>query len=304
MDDRGRDRDKGKGKTGKSAKSGKPGPTKPAHLLTFTGDEIASLVESPQLVRWGGVDADHVHYLATLIAAQGQQTPVIVRRLPDSGHGHELIAGRHRRAAILRINTSPAEYGLPAPIPLLAVARKMSDESAIRVSFAENTGRPLTCMDLAHTAEALAAPPLDWPMKTIASVMSTPHHRISPSRVSQLRSLMRLPERIQAMLHAKKLPESVARAILRLGMDDAAMEVVADQLVDGTLRAGEIVAMANEARRDDGKKVKRTMFDLRGKLDEIGTGPAMDLLAWLDGEFPGERGDEIVEGIFAEAGGR
>lgn len=272
---------------------------KPPRLLVLTGDEISSLRESPQLVRWGGVDPDHVHYLATLIAAQGQQSPVVVRRVDGE---YELIAGRHRRAAVLRINTSPGEYGLTSPVPLLAVSRKLSDEAAIRASFAENTGRPLTCMDLAHTAESLAA--LEWPTKTIAAVMSTPHHRISPSRVSQLRSLMRLPERIQAMLHAKSLPESAARAILRLGMDDSAMETVADQLIEGTLRAGEIVAWGNEARRGDGKKVKRTMYDLRTMLEEIagetGSAKAADMLSWLDGEFAGEKGDEIVRGIFAD----
>lgn len=266
-----------------------------ATAYRFSGDEIATLAESPQLVRWGGLTEGHVAWLATDIAARGQQTPVLVRRAADGKP--ELVAGRHRRAAILRINADPVAYGLPAEtsVPLLAVYRELSDEEAIRSSFAENTGRPLTCMDLAQTAAQLSR--LDWPNKMIAETLSTSHKRITPSRVSQLKDLIRLPTRVQMALHQGTLPESAARAMLRLQLNAATMEMMATQLEEGEIKAGDITALANDARRQAGKMIRRTLYELKTKLDEIGTAKAMDLLAWMDGEL---KSDKRVEEIFAE----
>lgn len=267
-----------------------------ATAYRFSGDEIATLAESPQLVRWGGLTEEHVAWLATDIAARGQQTPVLVRRSDDGKP--ELVAGRHRRAAILRVNADPAAYGLEpdASIDLLAHYRELSDDVAvIKSSFAENTGRPLTCMDLAQGAYQLSE--LGWPNKVIAETLSTSHKRITPSRVSQLKDLMQLPERVQMALHQGRLPESAARAMLRLQLNATTMEMMATQLEEGEIKAGDITALANDARRQAGKMIRRTLYELKTKLDEMGTAKAMDLLAWMDGEL---KSDKRVEEIFAE----
>lgn len=273
---------------------------KRADMFRFEGEEINNLAESPQLVRWegggdiGGVDLAHVDYLAADIAQHGQQAPVLVRRRADGRP--ELIAGRHRKAAIVKINADPGAYGLPGPIPLAAVYKDLNDVEAIGASFAENTGKPLTCMDLAHTAAQLARV-MDWSNARIAALLSTPHHPCSPSRVSQLRSLIRLPMRLQRMLHSGAVPESVARAMFRLGVDAEEMEQLSRELEAGALKGSEITSRANAERRAAGKKVKRTIVDLRNKLAELGTAPSLDLLSWLDGDICS---DERVAEIFAE----
>lgn len=272
------------------------GATATRAAYIFEGDEIASLAESPQLARWGGLNDPHVEWLATDIAARGQQTPVLVRRSSDGLP--ELVAGRHRRAAILRINANPKAYGLPkkASVPLHAVYRELTDEEAIRASLSENTGKPLTCMDLSHAATQLYKV-LGWSNKQIAETLTTPHYRLSPSRVSQLRDLTRLPARVQRSLHEGALPESSARAMLRLELKPRAMEMLADQLESGEIKAADITALANDARRKAGKQIRRTMFELKAKLDEIGSAKSMDLLAWLDGEL---KSDDRVEEILGE----
>lgn len=197
---------------------------------------------------------------------------------------------------MLKINADPAAYGLPGPVPLKATYADLDDIGSVIASFIENTGKPLTCMDLAHTANQLFNL-MDWSNAEIAAVLTTPHHPVSASRVSQLRALIRLPMRLQRQLHAGSVPESVARAMLRLGVDSAEMERLAEELESGRIKGSEITSEANDKRRASGKKVKRSINDLRAKLIELGTAPSLDLLSWLEGDICS---DERVNEIFKE----
>lgn len=270
-----------------------PGASRGSSTYKFEGEEIASLAVSPQLVRWGELDEEHVDFLAADIAKRGQQAPGLVRKRADGQP--ELIAGRHRRAAVQLINADPSLYGLPGPIPFIAVYRELGDEDAIRASFAENTGKPLTVMDLAHAATRFSA--FEWPNDKIASIISTPWHKVTPARVSQLKAYIRLPYRVQSLLHRSTIPESCARAMLVMGLDGEAMEEMAGQIERGEMRPGEVVALAGKKQREKGKRARRSIKDVRELCERVGTGKALDFLSWLDGEL---KGDEGVERIFAD----
>lgn len=266
------------------------GASRGSSTYKFEGDEIANLTVSPQLVRWEELDQDHVDFLALDIALHGQQSPGLVRR--GANGKPELVAGRHRRAAILKINEDPTAYSLPAPIPFIATYQALDEESAIRASFAENTGKPLSIMDLAHAATRFSA--FDWDNAKIASIISTPWHKVSAARVSQLKAYMRLPRAVQRLLHRGELPESAARAMLTMGLDSDAMVEMIE-----TLKPGEIIAESKRSQRAKGKKARRSLLDVRETLERIGTDKAMDMLSWLDGEV---KEDTRIEEIFADEG--
>ena len=247
----------------------------------FIGDEIAKLEESPQVARWGGTDNEHVAFLAQEIAAHGQTTPVLIRKRADGAP--ELVAGRHRKAAIMLINEDPSQYGLPGPVPLKAVYVDLDEEEAFRASIVENTGRPLTCMDLAHAAVQMSKV-LDWEGAQIAEALTTSFRKVSPSRVSQLKALNSLPMSIKRRLHKGTLKESVARAMLRLQLPAEELEDLAKRLEDGEIKPAQITAMANKKRRGEGKKVKRSLSELLSLLEELGTNASADVYNWLNGD--------------------
>ena len=252
-----------------------------ADAFKFVGDDIAKLEESPQVARWGGVDNEHVVFLAQEIAAHSQTTPVLIRKRADGAP--ELVAGRHRRAAVLLINEDPGAYGLPGPVPLKATYADLDEEEAFRASVVENTGRPLTCMDLAHAAIQMSKV-LDWEGAKIAEALTTSFRKVSPSRVSQLKALNGLPMSIKRRLHKGTLKESVARAMLRLQLSGEELEKLAKQLEDGEIKPAEITAMANKKRRGEGKKVKRSLSELLALLEELGTNASAELYNWLSGD--------------------
>jgi ParB-like chromosome segregation protein Spo0J len=262
---------------------------------TIPPADIASLQEFAQVGRWGELNQAHVDYLAVEIARDGQRAPVLVRTGPNGKP--ELVAGRHRKAAVLQINGDLETYGRTEPLPLFYVLQEMDDMAAAQAAFAENTGLPLTCMDLAKAVMSYSN--MGWNDEKIAQTLNAPHHKVSKTRVSQLRSLIRLPHSIQESLHRGTMPESAARALIALQIDREEMETIAEKLRKGEMRAAELSSRAAQERRAKGKRVKRTINDLRVKLDDLSTQKSLDFLAWLDGEV---NDDEVVDEIFAEEG--
>jgi ParB family chromosome partitioning protein len=259
----------------------------------FEGEEIANLAEFQQ-IRFGGLDEDQVESLARKIAREGQRRNVLVRKRADGQP--ELVDGRNRKAAILRINANLSEYGVPRPLPLLATYRAMSDEEAARAAFGENNdGLPIKFMDLAISAARFEN--FGWDRPTIAAVMSTPHRPITPARISQLLALVPLPRPVQDALHSGALPESVARQMIRLKLGATEMERVSREVIAGRMKAADLTSEANSRRRSEGRKLKRTLPDLRARLTALGTDRAMDMLAWLNGDVPGE---DAIDGLFAD----
>lgn len=269
------------------------GATRGSSTYKFEGDEIENLAVSPQLVRWEELDEAHVEDLAWKIAKEKQIQPVIVRKAANGKP--ELVAGRHRRAAILRINEDLQKYGQSAPLPLKAVFIEMDDEDAIRASFQENTGKPPTVMDLAKAAANFSR--LEWDNQKIASTLSTPWQRVSAARVSQLKSYIRLPYKVQSMLHRGILPESAARAMLTMGLDAESMEELAWQVERGEMKPGEIIAESKKSQRAKGKKARRSIADVRELLERLRTDRANRFLDWLDGTL---KEDTSIEQIFAD----
>lgn len=269
------------------------GASRGSSTYKFEGPEIEALAVSPQLVRWEELDQDHVDFLALDIAKHGQQSPGLVRR--GANGKPELVAARHRRAAVLKINADPGAYGLPGPIPFIATYQALDEESAIRASFAENTGKPLTVMDLAQAASRFSA--FDWDNTKIASIISTPWHKVSAARVSQLKSYIRLPHKVQSLLHRGLLPESAARAMLTMGLDAEAMTEMVEQVERGFMKPGEIVAESKRNQRAKGKRARRSNLDLRELLEGMESEKADKMLDWLDGTL---KSDEEIRKIFAD----
>ena len=268
-------------------------PVKNQKTLRFTGQEIIDLRESAQVGRWG-IDQEHVESLALLIAKDGRQlVPVGVRKGADGKP--ELVFGRHRKHAIIFINSNLEMFGLTEPFPLLYVYVNLSEEQAIKACISENRGKPLTIVDLAHMATSLES--LGWDNGRIAEAMSTPWNKVSPVRVSQLKRYITLPHPTLVKLDKGLIPESAAKALFKVAVDRANMIELSEKLERGEIKAGDLIREANAKSRERGKKVRRSIIDLKEKLIDIGTGPALDLLGWLDGEHNDE--DRLNE-IFAE----
>lgn len=267
-------------------------PSKSQRILKFEGEEIKRLQEVPQIGRWSppgksGLNDEHVQFLAKDIAKNGQRQPVGCKKGPSGDP--LLFMGRHRKAAILLINEDPSKWegplGTPLtePLPLLYIYQNLSDEEAIDASIKENTGLPLSVVDLAATAAKLDRV-LGYSNDRIAEILSTPHHRVSPSKVIILKSYMRLPISILTRLHSRQISEGVAKAMLHLRMDAQAMEEMAGELEAGRITPGQIIAMEAEESRKRGRKRRRSIKDVYELLADIDSTDSDDFKGWLDGD--------------------
>ncbi len=255
------------------------GATRSGTEYSFAGDEIDTLRAIDQ-IRWEELTPDHVDELAKSIAEVGQQDPVLVRLAADGKP--ELVAGRHRRAAILQINADPGVYGVPGPLRMSAVFRDLDDEQALIAAYSENAHtRPLTVIDLAHTAHRFKA--FEWTDKRIAEAMTTSHYRITQPRVSQLLKLHRAPHAIKQALHGGAIKESAVRSILATGRPPADMVTLAEGIASGELTVRQLTERNASDKRADGAVVKRTLAEVEGFLKSLDTHNAGLLLSWING---------------------
>lgn len=255
------------------------GATRSGTEYLFAGDEIAALRAIDQ-IRWEQLTPDHVDELAKSIAAVGQQDPILVRLAADGKP--ELVAGQHRRAAILQINADPSVYGAPGPLRMSAVFRDLDDEQALLAAYSENAHtRPLTAVDLAHTAHRFKA--FDWTDKRIAEAMTTSHDRITQPRISQLLKLHRAPHAIKQALHGGAINESAVRAILATGRPPDEMIILAEGVAAGEMTVRQIAESNADEKRTGGKVVKRTLAEVESFLRALDTHDAGLLLSWING---------------------
>lgn len=263
----------------------------------FKGEEIRNLRVSPNLVRFEEVDQAYVLDLARRIAKEGQIQPGIVRISSDGLP--ELIAGRHRKEAILLINDNLSQFERESPLEFNCVLRECSEEEAIQVSWQENTGKPPTVMDMAKTAVNLSR--MGHENSSIAQKMSTDWRKVSIGRVGELINFHNLlPHSIQLMLHRGTLKEATARALLRLKVGSEELEALAGDIVSGKVKPAAITRKANEQRREKGKVIRRNIGEIRLALENVGTDRALNLLAWIDGQVTT---DEILEQILSDEPG-
>lgn len=233
-------------------------------------------------------DLGDVEELARRIAADGQLQPGIVRR--DSEGFPVLVAGYRRLAAIKLINATAGHFGAPDALPFLAVFRSLNEDGALVLNLRENLDRKdLSPVDLAHAAAHLEA--LGWERKRIADAM-----RCTAAHVGSLLSLLELPGSIVTMAHRGEVPVSAALAMRKLPRPK--VESLAERLATGEVTPQIVIREAKAEKRAAGKRLGRTLAEVKEFLGSLSTAPAADFLSWIDGETTIEDGD--VSWIFED----
>lgn len=194
--------------------------------------------------------------LVVSIREIGVLQPIVVRPIPGAPDGsprYELIVGERRLRATKQI-------GL-ATIP--AVIKSTADEDMLRDALLENLHRAnLNALEEASAYQQLLA--------DFGITQEQLGERIGRSRpqITNTLRLLRLPPSVQKRVAAGVLSPGHARAILAAG-DAAAMERLADKIVneDLSVRAAEAAAGRLSARRP--RVAKPTAGKRQGQLDEI-----------------------------------
>lgn len=191
-------------------------------------------------------DADKLDELAASIREQGVLQPVIVRRAADDGY--ELIAGERRWRAAGR-----AGY---QEIP--ALIKDCSDRDALKVSLVENVQRE----DLDPLEEAEAYSRLVREHGLTQEEVGQAVGR-SRSAITNAMRLLKLPEKILAMLADGRLTAGHARALMTLKDDRDQLELAIELNKRGA-SVREAEARARMLNRSKGKieKPKKTAADM------------------------------------------
>lgn len=212
---------------------------------TFDPQEIEALAVEDQKVRFG-TDQDHVDELAKSIASKGQRTPCLIRL--DVNNNPILVAGRHRRLAVLQINNNLKSYGLTEPLALKATLITADDEESLQAAYDENTGLKLSIVDLAVAAAAFQAQHEDWDSQRIAEAMSHANHKVTRQMAARLLRIARMPKAIKDALHTNKIKVSTANHLAKLP-DESAMIASLNEILDGAKKEGDAVKAIKETHR-------------------------------------------------------
>lgn len=181
-----------------------PNPYQPR--TTFNEEALAELTES--------------------IRASGLLQPIVVRQ---EGSRYQLIAGERRWRAVQRLGWQS--------VP--AVLKTADDRTLLTLALIENLQRnDLSAIDEALGYERMQRE-FEMPLAEVARLVGR-----NRSTVSNLLRLLRLPEEVRQMVHAGKLSEGHARALLMLP-DDAAMRQLAERAV---AEGWSVREMENEAK--------------------------------------------------------
>ncbi|WP_017792700.1 ParB/RepB/Spo0J family partition protein [Leucobacter salsicius] len=200
-------------------------------------------------------DEDALDELTHSVREFGVFQPIVVRAIepaPKKGPKYELIMGERRLRASKRA-------GLDS-IP--AIVRSTADEHMLRDALLENLHRA----QLNPLEEASAYQQLLADFGITQEQLATRIGRSRP-QVSNTIRLLRLPETVQAKVAAGVLSAGHARAILSLDGDAAAMEQLANKIINEGLsvRAAEAAA-AEEPKR---KMPKPRAGGVQAQLGEI-----------------------------------
>jgi len=200
-------------------------------------------------------DADDLAELVHSVREFGVLQPVVVRDKKDGTY--ELIMGERRTRA-------SREAGLES-IP--AIVRETADENLLRDALLENIHRA----ELNALEEASAYQQL---INDFGITQDQLADRIGRSRpqISNTIRLLRLPEAVQQRVAAGVLTAGHARAILSLDGDGAAMQRLADKIVDEELSVRGAEAAAKrvlEAGERSTPTVKPKQGARRAYLDEV-----------------------------------
>ena len=186
--------------------------------------------------------------------------PVVVRPKSNPAPGeqpYELVMGERR----LRASKAAGRETIPA------VVKQTADDNMLRDALLENLHRA----HLNPIEEASAYQQLLSDFGTTQEVLAGRIGRSRPQISNTLR-LLRLPESVQQRVAVGVLSAGHARAVLSIGDDAAAMERLADKIVNEELsvRAAEAVAGLGGGTRGAAKaKLKPQAGKRQGALDEI-----------------------------------
>ncbi len=262
-------------------------PPEDIHLITISPNNVRFQV-GPD---WqdSGLDEKWVQELAVQIAHDGQDDPVVVRQLSDDSH--EIVEGRHRIAAVEKINKQPEAFGIKEPVPLFCRTEKLDDLEALRRSFSANNKLRVGPMDKSkafHMAQKKHG---------LSDHDTAVLFRMSEQTIKNSLRLQLLPHSMQCLLHTKQISEPIAQKFLSLKMNEKEMKKTAAKLADGSMdQAALSVAVADKKRQDAGEKAegegegaaprcyKRSVQDMRSDLSEINNEAARLFLDYMSGK--------------------
>ena len=223
-----------------------------ARLANISPDDIIPNAVQPRTE----FDKDKLAELVASIREVGVLQPVVVRPIAGSaadGPKYELIMGERRLRA-------SKQLGL-ATIP--AVVKNTADEEMLRDALLENLHRA----DLNPLEEASAYQQL---LADFGITQDQLAGRIGKSRpqITNTIRLLRLPASVQKRVASGVLSAGHARAVLAAG-DDAAMERLADKIVNEDLTVRGAEAAAGLVSKKPSRPPKPTAGKRRAQLSEI-----------------------------------
>ncbi len=222
-----------------------------ARLANLEPDDIAPNAQQPRME----FRAEELEELVVSIREIGVLQPIVVRPIAGaSAKPHfELIMGERRLRATKQL-------GL-ASIP--AVIKNTADEDMLRDALLENLHRA----NLNALEEASAYQQLLSDFGITQDQLASRIGRSRPQITNTLR-LLKLPPSVQKRVAAGVLSAGHARAVLAAG-DAAAMERLADKIVNEDLSVRAAEAAAGQLSTKSAAKTKPTAGKRQGQLDEV-----------------------------------
>jgi ParB family chromosome partitioning protein len=223
-----------------------------ARLANLSPDDIVPNAVQPRTE----FDAEALEELVVSIREIGVLQPIVVRPLAGAsadGPQYELIMGERRLRATKRLGLSS--------IP--AVIKNTADEDMLRDALLENLHRA----NLNPLEEASAYQQLLADFGITQDQLAQRIGRSRPQITNTLR-LLKLPAGVQKRVAAGVLSAGHARAILSVG-DAAAMERLADKIVNEDLSVRAAEAAAGQSTPSPTKSPKPVAGKRQGQLDEI-----------------------------------
>jgi len=211
---------------GRSSPSSEPvpaaAPAKPSALFVCAIEKIAPCRTQPRQ----NFDASALDELTASVQAHGVLEPLVVRRLPGQDK-FEIVAGERRwraaqRAGLREVPVHVREVNEKAAFEL-ALVENIQREDLNPIEFAEAIGRLVA--EHGYTQDSLAAL-LNKDRSTLANALR----------------LLKLPEKVRALVISGQLSEGHARALLG-APDDAKLEQLADKAVQRKLSVRELEAL-------------------------------------------------------------
>lgn len=191
---------------------------------------------------------------------QGQQTPVVVRRI--EGNRVKLVLGYRRLRGAELYNLKHPD----APMKLKCQAVIINDEEAFRRNVVENKDRKgVTPIDDAYNQRRFREE-FAWTDKAIAEF-----YRCSEGYVGQLKLVPGLPEEVQEMIRLKQLSVKAGIELMDVSDDDKT-RIIAEVKAEGKVTSGAVMKKVRDKKLDTGGTstlTARSMKEIRGYLEGL-----------------------------------